>query len=197
MKMVRFAEGVKPLLVPIDRVRQHPDNPNNGDVEAIVESIQINGFFTAITVDQDTGYILAGNHRYQALHALGATEIPVIWTKQDPASATRILVADNRLGQMAQMDNAALAELLQDLQETETGLAGSGFDDDSLQALLAQVALDQEAEIGEGQGFGSGEAPNGIYQVIVDFYDEDERDNLFASLVEDMSLEGKVRTANL
>ena len=197
MKMVRFADGVKPLLVPIDSVRQHPDNPNNGDVDAIVESIQINGFFTAITVDQDTGYILAGNHRYQALHALGATEIPVIWTKQDPTSATRILVADNRLGQMAQMDNAALAELLQDLQETETGLAGSGFDDDSLQALLAQVALDQEAEIGEGEGFGSGEAPNGIYQVIVDFYDEDERDNLFASLVEDMSLEGKVRTANL
>lgn len=197
MKMVRFADGVKPLLVPIDSVRQHPDNPNNGDVDAIVESIQINGFFTAITVDQDTGYILAGNHRYQALHALGATEIPVIWTKQDPTSATRILVADNRLGQMAQMDNAALAELLQDLQETETGLAGSGFDDDSLQALLAQVALDQEAEIGEGNGFGSGEAPNGIYQVIVDFYDEDERDNLFASLVEDMSLEGKVRTANL
>lgn len=197
MKMVRFADGVKPLLVPIDRVRQHPSNPNNGDVDAIIESIQINGFFTAITVDQDTGYILAGNHRYQALHALGATEIPVIWTKQDPASATRILVADNRLGQMAQMDNAALAELLQDLQETETGLAGSGFDDDSLQALLAQVALDQEAEIGEGQGFGSGEAPNGIYQVIVDFYDEDERDNLFASLAEDMSLEGKVRTANL
>lgn len=197
MKMVRWADGVKPLLVPIDSVRQHPDNPNNGDVDAIVESIQINGFFTAITADKDTGYILAGNHRYQALHALGATEIPVIWTQQDPTSSTRILIADNRLGQMAQMDNAALAELLQDLQETETGLAGSGYDDGSLEALLAQVALDQEAEIGEGEGFGSGEAPNGIYQVIVDFYDEDERDNLFASLVEDHSLEGKVRTANL
>lgn len=197
MKLVQFAEGVTPLLESIDAVRQHPRNPNNGDVEALVESIQINGFYTAITADKDTGYILAGNHRYQALLALNATQIPVIWAKKDAEGALRVLTVDNRSARLARMDDAAQLELLKDLQESEIGLAGSGFDDLSMDLLMQQVAMDAEAPIGEGEGFGAGEAPNGIYQVVVEFYDSDQRDELFATLVDDPSLEGKVRTANL
>lgn len=197
MKFVRWAEGVKPLLVPIDSVRQYDRNPNNGSVDDIIDSIQINGFFTAVTADIDTKMILAGNHRYQALLALGATEIPVIWTKVDADSAKRVLVADNRLSALARMDEHGLAELLQELQETEVGLSGTGFDDASLERLMMELALAEEEPLGEGQGFGAGEAPNGIYQVVVEFDTEDERDDLFASLVENPDLEGKVRTANL
>ena len=198
MKHVAFAEGVQGLLEPIDAVRQHPDNPNNGDIDAIVESVQVNGFYTAITADRNTGYILAGNHRYQALLALGATQIPVIWVDKDAADATRVLVVDNRTGALAKMDNEALLSLLHDLQETEVGLAGTGFDDDGMDRLLAQIALEQEAPIGDGAGFGAGDpAPNGIYQVVIDFYEEDARDELFAELVERPDLDGKVRTANI
>lgn len=197
MKLVQFAEGVTPLLEPIDTVRQHPRNPNNGDVEALTESIQVNGFYTAITADKDTGYILAGNHRYQALLALGATQIPVIWAKKDTEGALRVLAVDNRLSRLARMDDAAQLELLKDLQETEIGLFGTGFDDLSMELLMQQVAMEAEAPIGDGEGFGPGDAPNGIYQVVVDFYDEAQRDDLFATLADDPALDGKVRTANL
>lgn len=198
MKAVKFAAGVTPLLTDIGAVRQHPRNPNNGDDEALVESIQINGFYTAITADRSTGYILAGNTRYRALLALNAKQIPVIWADTDGESgALRVLAGDNQLSRLARMDNAALVEVLKDLQESEIGLVGSGFDDIAMELLMQQVAMEAEAPLGEGAGFGAGEAPNGIYQVVVDFYDQDQRDNLFAALADDPALEGKVRTANL
>jgi ParB-like chromosome segregation protein Spo0J len=183
MKAVRFAEGVRPLLVPIDKVQQHAQNPNNGDLDALIESIQINGFVTAVTADAKTGNIIAGNHRYQALHALGATEIPVIWVDHmDHSGAVRYMVADNRTGKLAILDDTALAALLTDLSDTDLGLAGTGYDDAAYQRLLLEMMADPD--IPNGGGFGDA-APSGLYQVIVDFEDDrDSRDMLFAELAE-------------
>jgi ParB-like chromosome segregation protein Spo0J len=182
MKAVRFAEGVKPMLVPMDQVRQHPQNPNNGDLDALIESIQVNGFVTAITADANTGYIIAGNHRYQALHALGATEIPVIWVDHmDDSGAVRYMVADNRTGKLAVIDEHALAALLTDLSDTDMGLAGTGYDESTYQRLLLDMMADPD--IPQDGGFGEA-APSGIYQVVVDFEDKDDRDFLFAEMYE-------------
>jgi len=183
MKTVRFAEGVRPLLVPIDKVQQHADNPNNGDLDALIESIQVNGFVTAITADARTGNIIAGNHRYQALHALGATEIPVIWVDHmDESGAVRYMVADNRTGKLAILDDTALAALLTNLSDTDLGLAGTGYDEASYQRLLLDMMADPD--IPQDGGFGMA-APSGIFQVIIDFEDDrDGRDFLFAEMAE-------------
>jgi ParB-like chromosome segregation protein Spo0J len=182
MKAVKFAKGVQPLLVPLESVHQHQSNPNNGDLDALIESIQINGFVTAVTADAKTGNILAGNHRYQALHALGATEIPVIWVDHmDEGGAVRYMVADNRTGKLAVIDESALAALLTDLNETDLGLAGTGYDEGSYQNLLLSMSVDPD--IPQDGGFGV--APSGIFQVVVDFEnDRDGRDTLFAELAE-------------
>lgn len=182
MRAVRFAKGVQPLLCPITEVRQHAQNPNNGDLEALIESIQVNGFVTAITADIRTGNIIAGNHRYQALHALGATEIPVIWVDHmDDQGAVRYMVADNRTGKLAVIDESAVAGLLTELNNTDMGLAGTGYDDAAYQRLLLE--MNAEPEIPQGTGFGDA-APSGIFQVVVDFENPDERDDLFAELIE-------------
>jgi len=182
MKTVRFAKGVQPLLVPIEQVHQHPDNPNNGDLDALIESIQVNGFVTAVTADAKTGQIMAGNHRYQALHALGAKEIPVIWVDHmDEGGAVRYMVADNRTGKLAVIDESALAALLTDLSDTDMGLAGTGYDEVTYQRLLLDLMADPD--IPADGGFGNA-APSGIFQVVVDFEDKDDRDFLFAEMIE-------------
>jgi len=182
LRTVRFAEGVRPLLVPIDQVHQHQQNPNNGDLEALIESIQVNGFVTAITADARTGNIIAGNHRYQALHALGATEIPVIWVDHmDESGAVRYMVADNRTGKLAVLDETALAAILTGLSDTDMGLAGTGYDEAAYQRLLLDMMADPD--IPNDGGFGTA-APSGIYQVVVDFEDKDDRDFLFAEMYE-------------
>lgn len=196
MKAVHFVDDVKDKLVPIDQVRQHPDNPNNGDVEALIESIQVNGFYTTIAVDRATGYILAGNHRYQALCALNATHIPVVWLDKDRSGSVRVLVGDNKTGKLAVVDAGQQIELLRELAETPMGLAGSGFNQDSFLQLLQDYA-NQGNQIPTADGFGHGVAPSGIYQVVVDFRDEDQRDVLFAELAERPEYDGLVRTMNI
>lgn len=195
MKAVRFAEGVKQLLIPIEQVQQHPRNPNNGDIENLVESIQQNGFVTAITADAKTGYIIAGNHRYQALHALGAKQIPVLWVDHwDDEGATRYLVGDNQAGKRAVMDPNATLVLLQELNNTAAGLAGTGFEQSDYLRLMEEV-LNNNA-IPEADGFGKGVAPSGLYQVVIDFEEmEDERDEAFMELTERWG--SRVRTVNL
>jgi ParB-like chromosome segregation protein Spo0J len=177
---VRWAKGVEKLLVPIDSVRQHPDNPNNGSVEDLIDSIKINGFNTVLTVEEGTGYILAGNHRWQALHAMGATHVPVIYAAPSPdGDHRRYMIADNWLGQMAVLDKGLAAQILQDLQESELGLAGTGVTDEDVDRMLIDLAQAAPPDTGMG---GLGVAPSGIWQVVVEFDNEGDRDALCGEL---------------
>jgi hypothetical protein len=195
VKAVKFAESLSPLLVPLDRVQQHKFNPNNGDLEKLIESIKVNGFLTAITADWKTGNIIAGNHRWQALHALGATHIPVIWHDFTTESGTRFLIGDNAVGQAARMDHGLLTSLMNDLRETELGLLGTGYEEAQLDQMMLDMLNDQDKPI-DGHGFGAGEAPMGIFQVVVVFNDSEERDEM-ATAITDRWPDAMVRTVNL
>lgn len=115
-------------MVPITAVGQHPENPNNGEVDAIAASIEVNGYYSPVVVQRSTGRILAGNHRYVALLDLGANEIPVIYVDVDDEAALRILLADNRTAALARIDDALLTPLLDRLAASEDGLLGTGYE---------------------------------------------------------------------
>ena len=185
MRAVRFPKSLEPLLVPIDQVKQHPDNPNNGDDENLIESIKIHGFITACTADADTGYLTAGNTRYRALLALGATHIPVIWNTWDEAEgAVRYLVGDNAASRRAVMDEAQLLALLGNLAETERGLVGTSITENEYEKMLIQFAAVQDTPDMTGFG-GPGQGVLGLFQIVIDFPEgEDERDAVFAELAE-------------
>lgn len=135
----------KTELAPLDAVRPHPRNPRQGDTGAIHESIQANGFYGAIIAQKSTGFILAGNHRWQAAQQAGATEVPVTWVDVDDDHALRILLADNRTNDLASYDDNALAELLQDIHEAHGNLMGTGYDGDDLDQLLADLGETPDA----------------------------------------------------
>ena len=125
--------------VPINRLRAHPANPREGDVGAIWESIQENGFFGALVVQESSGCILAGNHRWMAAKEAGMQEVPVIYVDVDDERAMRILLADNRTNDVATYDGETLADLLEHLESTDGGLAGTGYDGDALDELLSDL----------------------------------------------------------
>lgn len=138
--MVFFHDSLREHLIGIDEVQQYPDNYNNGDVEAIAASMEVNGVFQAVIAQRSTGYILAGNHRYAALKYLGSQVIPVLWIDCDDERARRILVADNLIGKAATPDEALLADHLALLDATEVGLLGTGMTPGGLQAMLERLA---------------------------------------------------------
>jgi len=130
-------------VVPVDGLTVHPSNPRRGDVNAITESIAANGFYGAVIVQKSTGYVLAGNHRLIAARQAGAESLPVIHVDVDDATATRILLADNRTNDVAAYDQDALAGLLKLLAE-DGGLAGSGYNNDDVDALLRGLEVNED-----------------------------------------------------
>jgi hypothetical protein len=122
---------------PVSDLYPHPQNPRQGDVGAIAESIQENGWYGTIVAQQGTNYILAGNHRWQAAKQLGMEEVPVTWVEVDDESALRILLADNRTSDLASHNDNVLVELLKSLESTDKGLAGTAWDNDALDNLVA------------------------------------------------------------
>jgi len=106
-------------LEPIDAVRPHPRNPREGDVGAIHESIEANGFYGSILAQKSTGFILAGNHRHQAAMQQGATEIPVTWVDVD---------------------------ILKELADNTGTLAGTAYDGDDLDDIVKDLTPDQDKE---------------------------------------------------
>jgi hypothetical protein len=116
----------------------NPNNPRQGDVGAIAESIEANGFVGSIVAQCSTGNVLAGNHRLLAAKALGMTKVQVHWVDVDDAAARRIMLADNRTSDLATYDEAALTELLADMARHDS-LIGTGFDGDDLDDLLTEL----------------------------------------------------------
>lgn len=121
--------------VEVTRLQPHPLNPREGDIGAIAESIQENGWFGTIVVQRSTNYVIAGNHRLQAAIHLGFQTIPVYWVDVDEPTAKRILLADNRTSDLATYDIDQLADLLRDLAINDS-LFGTGYDGDDIDSLL-------------------------------------------------------------
>src|SRR5690348_10113187 len=112
----------------LSELRNHPENPRRGDVEAIAHSVEVNGFYGALVVQASTGYVLAGNHRLEVLREQGAKKAPVLLLDVDDEQARKILTNDNAASDRATWDEAQLAELLSGLDD----LDGSGFTDEDL-----------------------------------------------------------------
>jgi hypothetical protein len=138
---VRIERALEPLLVPLDSVRQHEDNPNNGDLDAIIESIRVNGFYQPIIVNE-AGQIIAGNHRWQAMHALGATHIPAITVSGDREADVRRMLADNKITRNGWDDDAKVLGLMKELLDgdSQVGLGGSGWVEEEMLRIVNEQA---------------------------------------------------------
>lgn len=131
--------------VDINSVEPHPRNPRRGDVQAIAESIHINGFYGAIVVQKSSRYIIAGNHRWLVSKQMGAKEIPALIVDVTDEEALRILLADNRVAQLGSFAEDELSQLLESIGE----LAGTGYTPQDAPGAESDEALQSIAE-GEG-----------------------------------------------
>lgn len=133
--MIRYHEAVRPLLTDATLIRPDPSNPNSGDVEAIMESIRVNGVYRPVYASSATGQIVAGHNLYAALLGMGAEAVPVLWLDGDAVTARRILLGDNQIARLARMDEALLLDALRELAGTDIGFAATGYTDDDVSRL--------------------------------------------------------------
>lgn len=122
--LVRYHDDLKNLMVDINDLQPHPANPNNGDLDAVAESIQVNGMYRPIYAQTSTRTILAGHTTWGACHELGATHVPVLWLDIDDKTALKIVLADNKTAHLATLDPALEAAALLSLDDD---LDGTGY----------------------------------------------------------------------
>jgi hypothetical protein len=153
---VRTRHDLAGALVDIGAVRPHPRNARNGDIDAIAESLRVNGQYRPIVIARE-GTILAGNHTYMAAMEIGWDVIAAVRLDLDPESpeAHRIMLADNRTADLGNYDRGLLVDLLQNLDDGP-GLVGTGYDGDDLTRLLAQINDEGPIEVDDGPDPGVG-----------------------------------------
>lgn len=147
-----------PMTVPIAQLAHYYDNPRQGDIGAISESLRVLGQYRTIVVNRGTHTgrpweVLAGNHTTAAARSLGWETLDVEVVDVDETTARKIVVYDNHTNDLATNDEEALLRHLEAL-EAEGALdpgVVSGDDIDALRALMAGPASldDLGAEYGD------------------------------------------------
>jgi ParB-like chromosome segregation protein Spo0J len=138
--LVLVHDALQSLMVDIDSVHQHPDNYNNGDMDAIRASVETNGLYRPVYAQAGTNHLVAGNHVWEVCKEFGAEQIPVVSLDIDDNTAYRIMVGDNWIAGLARPDNALLLDVLEKIQATE-GLYGTGVQETDLDAIRALAAV--------------------------------------------------------
>jgi len=119
-------------LTPWDRNPRRNDNA----VEQVAHSITRFGFGSPILARSSDRVIIGGHTRYKAAQRLGLDKVPVRFLDLDPAEAAALALADNKLGELAEWDDAAVAQILGELEAQGAPIDGLGWDDEELRELL-------------------------------------------------------------
>lgn len=150
-------------MVPTKDLKPNPANPNRHSqeqVELLARIIEKAGWRQVVTVSNLSGLVVRGHGRLEAAILLGLAEVPVDF--QDYASEAEELadmVADNRLAELADRDYMALADLFAHLDTGEIDLELTGYDEEDIRAILAD--MDEADPIQWTPGTEGGATPDG------------------------------------
>lgn len=135
-------------LLELERIVPNPRNPNKHSAKQLAllaKIIHAQGWRAPITLSRRSGYIVRGHARLEAAQRLGVAVAPVEWQEYESESAEYAdLVADNRLAELANVDERMLAELLADVDEAMRDLTGYLADD--IEKLVAEQEAQQERD---------------------------------------------------
>jgi ParB/RepB/Spo0J family partition protein len=135
---------------PADRLREWPKNPRDHSDEQIAEladAIREFGFLQPPLVDEKRRRILAGNGRLRAALQVGLTEVPVIPLGHlTRAQQIAFVIADNRIAEKATWNRAFLAEQALELQRLGFDVTHTGFSEEELNAMIAELRIPDLAE---------------------------------------------------
>ncbi len=145
---------LRSLAVPLDDLKLDAANARTGHaLDRIAASLHRYGQRKPIVVNRSEGNkIEAGNGTWQAAKSLGWTHIAAVFVEDDPMTAVGYGIADNRLGDLSEWDAETLQALVDGL-DPELNLP-TGFDDDELAAMLAELG----AGLGDSGGGEPGDA---------------------------------------
>lgn len=131
----RIPEEWREFVVPITDVHLYPGNAKLHDLPTIKRSLSKRGQYRMAVVQRSTGYVLVGNGMVEAMREEGWTELAVHYRDASDTEARELVLLDNRSGELAGYDTAALVELLDSLPTLDE----TGWDPETFADLVASV----------------------------------------------------------
>lgn len=153
-------------MVPIDRLKPMPGNPrriSEAGLRKLVRSLKEFGWTNPILAQQDTGMVIAGHQRLRAAREAGITEVPVIYLDFDDAKAKAYALADNRIAEETEWDEALLEGLLREI-DGQIDLSLTGFDPQEIDRLLHPLDRVREDAPGDDEAIEPGETERPVVQ---------------------------------
>lgn len=116
---------------------QHPDN----QIQLLGRIIRQTGWRAPITVSKRSGFIVKGHGRLAAALLEGVKEVPVDYQNYtNDAEEYADLVADNRIAELAEIDNKMLADIFADIDTGEIPMELTGFTEDEVENLITAMS---------------------------------------------------------
>jgi ParB-like chromosome segregation protein Spo0J len=138
-KRWRIDPALTHLIVPIDSLTPHPQNPNVGSSMPDIRASLLEFGQVRPIVCNKAGVIGAGNHVWFGAKELGATEIAAVLTELTDDELRAYMLADNRIPELRTgYDQERLAVVLTDLA-SKGRLEGTGYTPDFLDDLLVSM----------------------------------------------------------
>jgi len=126
----------------------HPWDKNPRDnkkaIKKVADSIKRFGFGAPILA-RTNGEIIAGHTRWAAAQTLKLDRVPVRYLDLDPAEAHLLALVDNKLGEIAEWDDALVTSILSEYGLEDAALAG--FDQKELDKIAKDMAGDDSGKI--------------------------------------------------
>lgn len=138
-------------VVSIDEVKPNPQNPNMHppeQIEILAKVIQGQGWRAPITVSTLSGLVVRGHGRLMAAQLLNLDSVPIDYqhyASQEEEVAD--LIADNRIAELAEIDNTQLAELLAGVDFENIDISMTGYTDDLVEGLVNALEEDEMPDL--------------------------------------------------
>ena len=124
-------------IVKIEELKENPKNPNKhseDQINLLSEVIKKTGWRASITVSTLSGLIVKGHGRLQAAIKAGFNEAPVEFQSfKDEEEEMAALLADNKIAELAEIDNEMLKEIFNEFDFEDLSL--TGFSEDEFKDL--------------------------------------------------------------
>lgn len=130
-------------LVKTNELKPHPRNPNvhpKEQIQAFAKIIQTLGWRQAIVVSSRSGLITKGHGKLAVARYLQCREVPVDFQAyKDEAEEWQDILADNKIAEMSERDEAAVASMIRELQEQGANTQLTGYRDQEVERMMAKL----------------------------------------------------------
>jgi DNA modification methylase len=131
-------------IVDVAKLVPNPKNPNthpDEQIQLLGRIIRQTGWRAPITVSTRSGFIVKGHGRLSAALLEGVKAVPVDYQNYaSEAEEYADLVADNRIAELAEIDNKMLADIFAEVDTGEIPMELTGFTEKEVEKLVTAMS---------------------------------------------------------